>query len=360
MIDTPAFAWGNAAPRLAAWTQEHLVNRTDVYGRYTPEAWREPGKSNNYTAPKKEQRIDGALTMEIIKRHFRGEDRGHLIGLHAISRGSTCRSLVVDIDRHSDADPATPEDNFNAAVGWWIKLMELGFHPLLLDSNGAGGFHLLTIFGEPAPSRRVFDFGRWLITDHAERGLQQAPEIFPKQPDVNPNRPYGSWWRLPGRHHTRDHWTKVWDGNRWLEGREAVGAILAVAGDPPALIPDDVNIPVQTAGVARPGRVGVGPGPRPHGYTSPYDADHWLDVLQGREAGGRHEALLQLAGHLLGHRLDPVVVEEICVLWNEVRNQPGKPEEVIRRTVQDLVQRDAAASSRAPGQTGSATTTYRM
>jgi hypothetical protein len=63
-------------------------------------------------------------------------------------------------------------------------------------------------------------------------------ETFPKQPDVNASRPYGNWIRVHGRHHTRDHWERVWHWTeeRWLEGQEAVDYILAHTGDDPKLL----------------------------------------------------------------------------------------------------------------------------
>ena len=93
-----------------------------------------------------------------------------------------------------------------------------------------------------------------------------------------------------GRHHTRDHWTRVWDGTQWLEDQAAVNAILSVTGDPENLIP--------TVACNRSRRVGVGQ-PRPQ-YESAYGCDDWLDILQGKEPGSRHGSLLQLAGFLLG------------------------------------------------------------
>jgi len=192
MLEAPQYAWGLRASELAAWTMRRLVNRTDVYGRYLPPEKRDPGRSNNYTAPGEEERIDGVLAVDVIERHYRGENQGDLIGVHAIGRDNRCRWFVVDIDQHGENDPATPETNFTAAVAWQRKLQELGFNPLLLDSNGAGGLHLLTIFSEPVLAQRVFDFGRWLVSDYSAHGMAAAPEVFPKQPDVNPHRPYGS------------------------------------------------------------------------------------------------------------------------------------------------------------------------
>jgi len=333
---TPDNAWQRHAERLAHWTQERLVNRTDAYGSYLPLASRKPGKSNNFTAPANQAlRLPGTLTSEIIAEHYRGYDRGDLIGLHAISPQCTCKWFLVDIDQHGENGEALGEANAKAAFGWHAELRRLGFHPLLLDSNGAGGFHLLVVLSEPVASQRMHAFATQFMQDYAARGLTHAPEVFPKQPDVNQQRRYGNWARLAGRHHTRDHWSRVWDGKHWLEDQSAVEAILSIAGDSPELIP--------TLSADRSRRVGVGQ-PRPC-YESAYGCDDWLDILQGKEPGSRHQSLLQLAGYLLGKRLPPAMVEELCVIWNEARNDPPREEEHIRRTVRDLVQRDLIANA---------------
>ena len=340
MLDLTGNAWQREAARLAQWTQERLVNRTDVYGSYIPLSRRTLGKSNNYTAPAKELRVPGSLTVEIIEEHYRGYDHGNLIGLHAISSECTCRWFLVDIDQHGDNQAALAAANAKAAFAWHADLQQRGFHPLLLDSNGRGGYHLLVILAEPVASQRVHAFATQFVQDFAARGLSQAPEVFPKQPDVNEQRRYGNWARVPGRHHTRDHWTKVWDGSQWLEDQAAVEAILSTTGDSPDLIP--------AATCNR--RVGVGL-PRPQ-YVSAYGTDDWLDILQGTGPGNRHDSLLRLAGFLLGKRLPPAVVEELCVIWNEARNDPPREEEHVRQTVQDLVQRDVDACGIQSADTG--------
>ena len=204
MLDLTDNAWQREAERLAEWTLERLVNRTDVYGRYLPLARRQPGQSNNYTAPNKALRAPGALTTEIIEEHYRGNDPGNLIGLHAISPECTCKWFLIDIDQHGDDQAALAEANAKAAFAWHADLQRRGFHPLLLDSNGRGGFHLLVVLAEPVASQRVHAFATAFVQDYAAR-LPQAPEVFPKQPDVNEQRRYGNWARVPGRHHTRDH-----------------------------------------------------------------------------------------------------------------------------------------------------------
>ena len=61
-------------------------------------------------------------------------------------------------------------------------------------------------------------------------GLPRKPEIFPPKREVHTDDlPYGL--RLPGRHHTRNHYTRIWNfdslgENEWLEGGEAIEAML--------------------------------------------------------------------------------------------------------------------------------------
>ncbi|MGO9114253.1 MAG: primase C-terminal domain-containing protein [Thermoguttaceae bacterium] len=353
MLDCPGIAWNRQASRLAQWTQERLVNRTDVYGSYRSPGWRVPGQSNNYTAPwKEEERLPGALNAAILEEHYHGCDQGQLIGLHAISAECTCKWFLIDIDQHGENGAAVADVNAKAAFGWNADLQRQGFHPLLLDSNGAGGYHLLVVLSEAVASQRVYAFARQFVQDYAERGLAQVPEVFPKQAEVNAQHPYGGWWRLPGRHHTRDHWTKVWDGKQWLEDDAAIDLIVSVTGDSSDLIPE-----IQDRQASSTGRPGVGE--RRPSYESPYDCDHWLDILQGKEPGSRHDSLLQLAGFLLGKRIPAAIVEELCVVWNEARNDPPREEEHIRQTVQDLVQRDIATTAM-PRNTANQTRVYRV
>ena len=121
MLDCLGNAWNREACRLAQWTQEHLVNRTDVYGSYLPLGRRTAGKSNNYTAPaNKENRLPGTLTTEIIEEHYRGNDQGYLIGLHAISPECSCKWFLVDIGQHGEDQAALAEANAKAAFGWYM------------------------------------------------------------------------------------------------------------------------------------------------------------------------------------------------------------------------------------------------
>jgi hypothetical protein len=150
--------------------------------------------------------------------------------------------MAHDIDRHSEGDD--PAATWRAAKARYEFLVDLGFRPLLIDSNGNGGYKLYVIFDEEITAQHARRFGLWLARDWADHGLPKLNEVFPAQDEIgrpgSGEREYGNWLRLPGRHHKRDHFSRVWDGEDWLEGDDAIDAILNHQGDSPQLIPDEV------------------------------------------------------------------------------------------------------------------------
>jgi hypothetical protein len=218
--------WRQAAKRLAQWTMTHLVNRTDVWGRYLALKYREDpatGQRNHaVTVPISSQRGKIFLAESSLEKHYKARSGGKVLGLHSTAADLSSRWLAIDLDLHDEDNlSVTPEGNFAAAHGWWSKLVGLGFDPLLLDSNGAGGFHLLLLFAEPMDTRSVNLFAKQLVADYAQRGLDRKPDIFPNRPTRNH---YGNWLRLPGRHHTREHHTRVWNDEPWAEEKWLIGA----------------------------------------------------------------------------------------------------------------------------------------
>jgi hypothetical protein len=243
----PGRRLGARAAELAHWSWAHLVNRTDAWGGYRPLHERgkvytrrdgtrgEVGTPTTPPAPSARGRV--LLTEEVLACHYRGRAVEHVVGLHSTSSDNTCRWGAVDVDHHADGGTTDPAVNLAAALAWYRRLRQLGFAPLLTDSNGAGGYHLRVLFSEPATAPRVHAFLCWLVRDCDQHGMSHPPESFPKQAHLQPGR-FGNWLRLPGRHHTREHWSRVWDGGRWLEGTAAVDHILAQKGSPACLIPD--------------------------------------------------------------------------------------------------------------------------
>ncbi len=230
--------WREKASELAAWAMKRLVNRNDAWGQYLPVEQRTPQKK---LVTKKDD-----LTVGVLERHFRGKARGHLITLHAISQKNTSNWVAIDVDQHGDDSTSLAKVNECAAIKLYKQLKALGVKSLLLDSNGNGGFHLLVLFATPVKAEQAFHFGRWLIRDWEDLGLKQSPEAFPKQRKLSKKKPFGSSVRLPGRHHTRDHWTRVWDGEKWLTGADAVNAILGAKPVVPTKIPREALLELES------------------------------------------------------------------------------------------------------------------
>lgn len=236
-LDRIADEWRERGPELAKWVMSHLVNRTDVWGRYLPKKNRKTKDQvrkggfagNAITAPFRDERGKVFLNTTSLEKHFKATDGG-VLGIHSSGSDSSSRWFAIDIDLHDDEDlSVTREGNFAAARGWYQQLQELGFDPLLFDSNGRGGFHIWVILEQPMWTRSVRAYAEQIVHDFERRGLDHLPDLFPGTLGSNH---LGSWLRLPGRHHTHPHFTRVyndqpWDDQHWLEGHDAVDRILA-------------------------------------------------------------------------------------------------------------------------------------
>lgn len=232
-LEIVADEWRERAHELARWAMRTMVNRTDVWGRYLQLEQRKVGPDgvlhNAVTAPFKQERGKIFLQEASLVKHFQAKKDGVSLGLHSMSTHRSSRWMAVDIDLHEiHDDSVTPEGNFAAALHWWEALRASGLDPLLMDSNGRGGFHLLVLFAQPMTTESVYTFLKGLVADFERRGLDAMPETFPKQFQTGH---YGSWLRLPGRHHSRAHYTRVWNDDPsedepWLEGHAAIDRIL--------------------------------------------------------------------------------------------------------------------------------------
>jgi len=225
--------WMRYADDLAEWAMERLVNRRDVWSQYTLR----DGKVGVVMLPIPERRKLGTdmVTATKLHRHFSGKSAAHLIGLFSISDHATCKWFSIDVDLHDETVPNAgeiAESNFVAALVWAEKLRSLGMDPLLLDSNGVGGYHVWVLLDKEYPLADVFDFADDMRSNWERLGLERKPEIFPPKRAVAPNDlPYTL--RVPGRHHTRHFYTRVWNfdaiagENEWLEGGDAIEALIA-------------------------------------------------------------------------------------------------------------------------------------
>ncbi len=223
--------WQRYSDELADWAMERLVNRRDVWSQYTLKN----GEISVVMLPIKERRKLGTdmVTLDKLKRHFAAKSPAHLIGLHSISDHSTCKWFSIDIDLHNAKMPNADElaeSNFAAAQDWAAKLQKDGFDPMIFDSNGSGGYHVWTLLDKEYPLADVYDYVTSIRDDYQDYDLPKKPEVFPPKREVEKDDlPYTL--RLPGRHHTRHHYTRVWNYDRlgendWLEGGEAIEAMM--------------------------------------------------------------------------------------------------------------------------------------
>jgi len=211
---------------LARWADHWLVNRRDCYGGY----WRKESGDVSPTTRKK------TLTLATLARHFSATHLGDIVGLPSASErpDSTAKWLAVDIDAHGPK--AEPEFNLRAALHWFDRLLEFGFSPLLLASNGVGGFHVWAIFSFPIPLAAAFAAGQFLIHDWRDWSLPIPPEVFPKQIELS-GKGFALWLRAPlSLHHKRPWRSPIWNGQRWLHGIEAAEFLLGVEGSDPAAL----------------------------------------------------------------------------------------------------------------------------
>jgi hypothetical protein len=244
--------WHQHAPALADWAMERYVNRTDILGNYFVSTNVKYGPIGS-TVPT--TRHD-PLTRDLLLKHFRATATDHVIGAHAIAPNNTSKWIAIDLDIHgANPDPDLAKKLLAAALDWHAVLSLRGFHPLLTDSNDKGGLHLICFLKEPVPTDKANAFIRNLTCNYQFYGLPKEPEYYPRQVAVTDKNPCGYWLRIEGRHHSKPHWSKVWDGNKWLEGAEAVAYLLALTGDSPecilgpAMPPEDD--PADPAALAR-------------------------------------------------------------------------------------------------------------
>lgn len=235
LFEQLAGQWTERSGELGEWVMERWVNRRDIWGRYLAEKYR--GESNTgapknkaITAPFNRERGKISLQVPSLVKHFRARDGSGLLGVHSQAANGTSRWFAIDIDYHTPDDhTGSREANYLAATTWFKKLQSLGFDPLLMDSNGDGGYHLLQFFAEPMHTKTVRTFMKDLVSDYERLGLDETPDLFPGSDGSNR---FGSWLRLPGRHHTRQHFTRVYNDEpfadvEWLEGHDAIDRMLA-------------------------------------------------------------------------------------------------------------------------------------
>src|SRR5262249_12556064 len=144
-------------------------------------------------------RQDRRLSDEVLHNHICGFT---IVGTYTTEpQGDTTKFLRIDLDAHGPE--ADPRANLLFANALAERLYQQGLKPLILDSNGKGGYWVEVHFSSPMPARVVRAYGRYLTRDYADYGIPD-PEVFPKQDSVK--GAFGNMVRLPGKHHKHKHW----------------------------------------------------------------------------------------------------------------------------------------------------------
>jgi hypothetical protein len=74
-----------------------------------------------------------------------------------------------------------------------------------------------------------------------------------------------------------------------------------------------------------------------NGATPPAE---WRTLIKGVAEGARDCSTARLAGHLLRHHIDPLVVLDLLQCWNAARCVPPLPERDIERIVDSIAARE--------------------
>ena len=93
------------------------------------------------------------MTVDLLRSHFAALNTDNLIGLYTTSLGDECRWMVIDLDRHEASPTKSPPAMQRFALHVVDALTGFGFRPLLIDSNGRGGFHIFTFLTSRCPPR---------------------------------------------------------------------------------------------------------------------------------------------------------------------------------------------------------------
>jgi len=321
-LDNEAREWRAYAHNVAATYDARLVNRRDVWGAYLSVERRTHNRST-YTAPGKSWRGSWQLNATRLRRHVLAESVGHVVGLHSTSAEDTSRWGAFDLDAHGPQSEGDASALTLAAAALAAQLDAAGAVPIIEDSNGAGGYHVWCYFDAPVPTASAY---AWLdaLAERVRIDFGVAVETFPKQ--ASARGAFGNWLRLPGRHHTRAHWSRFARyGDTWRTGADAVRTLLEWPATPATVVPPRVA-PRSAALVRAFGNV------QPPSNRAPVIVAYVNKLVHGAAGTGRSNRLFSLARFL---RCGMCCTDEealgVMRAWN-AGNAPPLPDEKVVAT----------------------------
>ena len=296
-------AWAEHAAELTKWACRCLYVRDNAYPAWVKEV-------NDWRCVHKD------LTEDVFRNHFHGTTT---IGTYTLGRDSKCLYVGWDIDHH-DGDPGDPAANWRYARILFRWLTRMGANPLVEDSNGSGGYHVWLRFDDRILGSVAHSVATWLVR-HCPAGIHA--EAFPKQPNLNETRRYGNQMRLPGKHHKRDHWSRFFDGEKWLEGDEACRWLLNWKATDISVFPRRAREFVQVAPSPAPTDTDTPP-VQPDQDEATVQARRYLAKVPGTQSGqgqARQRACRLSMFVVHGFALATETAVEVLTEWGEKPDQ---------------------------------------
>jgi hypothetical protein len=155
------------------------------------------------------------LTVEFVDKHLMGE---WTVGAYQLGLDNTVKWLCFDLDPEKLTDPEQAAEKIinvcferrREADG--VERPRIWSHSLLLEASRYPdpSYHVWVLFNVPTYAK----VARWLgyrILELASLSPKDV-EVFPKQSELSPERPYGNFVKLPlGKHQAANKWSRLLD-----------------------------------------------------------------------------------------------------------------------------------------------------
>jgi len=332
-------AWQVNANKLGALTFERFAVRKDACGLYVKSSVKpydySPGPNNTAAKLHSSDELRG-----ILNKHFKGIQTA---GLYAQTADSRCRWFGIDLDCKEWYPEQEERANRNLLYAQTVqdRLTERGFHSIVEDSNGIGGYHVWVLLDAFVSQVWVYHFLQTLTFDAEDCGFgkfidsngdeqKDLPETFPKQADVKGG--FGNWLRLPGRHHRiTEHWSRfVVDGELFSFDASVQAWIEFPASDHrliPEFIPPEIPKPEpqKITATSTTGVKGCREAAQEHAEAMPWPelltAFRWQDCgggmwrRPGKPSGGHSAQLNDIGLHVYSQAVADLDADETYGKW---------------------------------------------
>jgi len=268
------------------------------------------------------QKIQKPLTGDVLASHLNG---GLPLVAYAITEDNLCYFGAFDIDR---------DDEQGRQVTVNLKRVLEHFQiPALIEHSGGKGYHLWTLFA-PVPSYkahmlliRLYNY----VREETPVPIEEVPvEIFPKQPRITNEAPFGNAIKLPWGKHPKTHRrTFFLNENFQPHGNqeELFTNIKPLHEEKIDEILNEIGYPKETQERTQ---------DKPLGHETQEIVDMLSNPLR---EGSRRPTLVKLAGYLRYRGIPKEVALRLLVPWAREAFQDPLPDEEIRKHIEGIYNR---------------------